>query len=63
MELTEPFEAEVVAVAHRAELADAEAHLFALHVAAGLRVTGGLVDADFDKAGLPLCSAQTQQTA
>ena len=46
MELTEPFEAAVVAVAQIAEFNDPEAGFFSLHIAAGLHIACLLIDAD-----------------
>ncbi len=51
IELTEPFEAAVVAVAQSAELAIAEADLLAFHVA------GGRIDRSSARSGLPGTSA------
>ena len=44
IELTEPFEATVVDVAQMRRIDDAEARLFAFHVAARLQLARGLID-------------------
>ena len=63
IELTEPLDAAVVAVAQRAELAMPKRTSLPSMLPPGCIVAGGLVDAQVGKAGLPACSAATQPSA
>ena len=59
IEFTLPVVKVVVTLGEQSALGDAEAHLLALHIAAGLVGVGGSLDAGLGQSGVPACSDTT----